>query len=82
MPNLPFDELRGFRAVKRGNGDLLYSLIIDRPTNRDISHSITFSFSMRLDKNLPLTVLERARDISRLFVLPKATVPGQGRDSE
>lgn len=76
MEALPFDEFRGFRAIKTLEGEVLYNIIVDRATNREISHSLTFSYPARLDGRLPLSVLERAAEISRLFVLPKGTVEG------
>ena len=72
MPGLPFDEFRGFRAVKKRNGDVLYHVIVDRPTNEEVSHAVSFSYPAKLDMNLPVTLLQRAVDISKLFVMPRA----------
>lgn len=73
MEVLPFDEFRGFRAVKLRNGDVLYSIIVDRAANSDIAQSLTFSYPARLDGHLPLAVLRRAVEISRLFVTSRRT---------
>jgi hypothetical protein len=72
MPGLPFDEFRGFRAVKKRNGDVLYHVIVDCPANKEISHSISFSYPAKLDMNLPINLLNRAVEVSRLFVMPKS----------
>jgi hypothetical protein len=82
MERLPFDEFRGFRAVKLRNGDVLYSIVVDRPTSEEIAHSLRFSYPARLDGHLPATLLERAVEISRLFVSSKAPSERPKRESQ
>lgn len=68
---LPFDEFRGFRAVKLQGDELLYTIIVDRPTNSAIAHFLSFSNVARLDSETPGALLEQATRISRRLVLPK-----------
>ncbi|MDP2949269.1 MAG: hypothetical protein Q8P22_07000 [Chloroflexota bacterium] len=68
---LPFDEFRGFRAVKIEEGKTAYSIIIDRPENKAISHAVQFSHSSRIEASLADTILAQAVRISSLFIRPE-----------
>jgi hypothetical protein len=65
---LPFDELRGVRAVKIEDGRTSYSIIIDRPENKDLSHVVLFSHSATINDQLADVMLEQGGHISSLFV--------------
>lgn len=65
---VPFDEIRGYRLTRVSNGDIVYSIIVDRPTNEDIMHSITFSFLSRPASTLPSEIFKYAVSISSDFV--------------
>ena len=66
--DLPFDEFRGFRAVKIQEGKTAYSIIIDRPDNKAISHAVQFSNSGRIEASLADTILAQGVRISSLFI--------------
>ena len=67
---LPFDELRGVRAVKVEDGKTAYSIIIDRPENKTLSHVVLFSHSAPVTDRLGEDILAQAVHISSLFVRP------------
>ena len=67
---LPFDEYRGVRAVKVEDGRTAYSIIIDRPENKDLSHVVLFSHSATIDDQLGDVILGQGAQISSLFVFP------------
>ena len=69
--DLPFDEFRGFRAVKIEAGKTAYSVIIDRPENKGISHVVRFSHSGRTGAKLAETILREGTRISLLFIRPE-----------
>jgi hypothetical protein len=68
--DLPFDEFRGFRAVKVENGRTAYSVIVDRPENKTLSHVVVFSHSASMTDRLGDDILAQAAHISSLFVRP------------
>ena len=63
-----FDEIRGYRLVRTSDEDIAYSVIVDRPTNEDISHIVTFSFLSRLTPALPKVIFEHAVSISSTLI--------------
>jgi hypothetical protein len=72
VPAMPFDEIRGFRAVKFANATKTrYSIIVDRPENRDYYQSINFSFTASLTSPLIDTLLRDGVSISLQFVRPR-----------
>jgi hypothetical protein len=66
--DLPFDEFRGFRAVKVENGRAAYSIIVDRPESKDVSHVVLFSHSAAVSDQLGDLILGQGARISSLFV--------------
>jgi len=73
LPSLPFDEIRGFRAVKFANGrKTRYSIIVDRPENRDFHHSVNFSFTARFDSSIIDVLLKEGVSVSRQFIRPRS----------
>ena len=69
LPSMPFDEIRGFRAVKFAGGKKTrYSIIVDRPENKDFHQSITFTLTARLTPSLIDSVLAEGISISQQFV--------------
>ena len=66
--DLPFDEFRGFRAVKTENGRTAYSIIVDRPENKALAHVVQFSHSAAIDDRLADVILTQGAYISSLFV--------------
>lgn len=66
--DLPFDEFRGFRALKIEEGKTAYSIIIDRPENKAISHVVQSSHSSRIHTHLADTILAQGARISSLFI--------------
>lgn len=67
---LPFDEFRGFRAAKVEDGRTVYSIIIDRPENKGLSHVVLFSHSAAISDRLGDVILGQGAHISSLFVRP------------
>lgn len=65
---VPFDEIRGYRLTRVTDGDIVYSVLIDRPTNEDMLHSVTFSFLSRLTSALPGEIFKYAVSISSDFI--------------
>lgn len=65
---LPFDEIRGFRFARVRDHKIVYSTIVDRPTNEDIAHQISFTYSGRFTPQVPGEILARAIEISLRFV--------------
>jgi len=65
---LPFDEIRGFRLARVRDDKTVYSAIVDLPTNEEIAHLISFTYSGRFTPQLPAGVLTRATEISLRFV--------------
>jgi hypothetical protein len=66
--DLPFDELRGLRAVKIEDRKTAYSVIIDRPENKSLSHVVQFSHSAAINDHIGDDILARGAYISSLFV--------------
>jgi hypothetical protein len=67
-PALPFDELRGVRAVKLEGDNLTYSVILDRPDNEKYLHSLMFEYDATIGPTLVEEVLAEAARISLLFI--------------
>jgi|GEM_PF-3699098 len=65
---LPFDEIRGFRLTRVRDDKIVYSAIVDRPTNEEIAHLISFTYSGRFTPQVPGEILTRATEISLRFV--------------
>lgn len=65
---LPFDEIRGFRLARVRADKVVYSAILDRPTNEDTTHMISFTYSGRFTPQVPAEILTRATEISLRFV--------------
>lgn len=68
---VPFDEIRGYRLVRLSNGDIAYSVIVDRPASEDISHTVTFALLSRLTPALPEEILKQAASISSVLIKEK-----------
>lgn len=65
---LPFDEIRGLRLTRVRDDKMVYTAIVDRPTNEEIAHLISFTYSGRLTPQVPGEILTRATEISLRFV--------------
>jgi len=65
---LPFDEIRGLRLVRLRDGKVVYSAILDRPTDEDVSQMISFTYQGRFTPQVPGEILTRATEISLRFV--------------
>lgn len=63
--NSYFDEIRGIRFVKLTDNKKLFSLILDRSENKDYNMSISFTYAGTIHENLPLTILQKAVEISQ-----------------
>ncbi len=60
-----FDEVRGVRLVKLADGKNLYTLTIDRPSNKSIFHTVYFSYAGNVSEDLPQLILDEAVSISK-----------------
>jgi hypothetical protein len=69
--DLPFDEFRGFRAVKTEDGKTAYSIIIDSAETKAILHLVQFSYSGRVHSKLADVILKEGARISSLFIRPE-----------
>lgn len=67
---LPFDELRGVRAVKLRDGEVAYSLILDQAKNGNHTHLASFAYESTVNISLPERILEEGVKISLLFIKP------------
>jgi hypothetical protein len=65
---LPFDELRGVRAVKLEGDKLVYSVILDRPDNKKCLHSVIFKYDASVEPSLAQGILSEAAKISLSFM--------------
>lgn len=63
-----FDEIRGVRFTKTQDNKIVYSVIMDRPENKDISTNIIFQYTGTFSKNLPENITKYATDISRKVI--------------
>lgn len=71
IPSMPFDEIRGFRAVKLADDrKTKYSIVVDRPESKDYHHAVTFSFVASFDHEVVASLLKEGISISRQFVRP------------
>ncbi len=72
IPLMPFDEIRGFRAVKLADDrKTKYSIVVDRPESKDYHHAVTFSFVASFDHEVVTSLLKEGISISRQFVRPR-----------
>ena len=69
-----FDEIRGVRVTKLENENVSYTAIIDRPDNKDISHSIRFNYKTRLTGDFLNLALDYSKNISGRFVRGKKRI--------
>ncbi len=60
-----FDEVRGMRLVKLADGKNLFTLIVDRPDNKNIYHVVVFSYVGNISDTLPKTIFDEAISISK-----------------
>jgi hypothetical protein len=66
-----FDEIRGVRVTKLEKDEQLYTVIIDRPDNKAISHSVRFNYKTKLKSDVLNLVFEYGKNISERFVYGK-----------
>lgn len=63
---LPVDEIRGIRGVKRrGEEDTEYSFILDRPRNGPLFLSVDFQLRGRLSAHTLVEVLDHAKNVAK-----------------
>lgn len=65
---LPFTEIRGVRVFMRDGDDVLYSVIVDHPTDQGFVHTVAFDYVSGFSEHLPGNILARAVEISTKFV--------------
>lgn len=61
----PFNEIRGLRLSKTQDGNLMYSVIIDRPGNEDFYCGTTFQYTGKFSLELPENVIQYATQIAQ-----------------
>ncbi len=66
-----FDEIRGVRFTKTQDDKIAYSVIMDRPGNKDIFANLFFQYSGILNKDLPENIIKYSSEISRRVVSEK-----------
>lgn len=69
--NDTFDEIRGVRFTKTQDDKVIYSIVVDRPTNKNIFTNLFFQYVGRLDKELSKNIIKYSTEISRRFVNEK-----------
>ena len=69
VPSMPFDEIRGFRAVKfTDDGRVKYSVVLDRPQSKDYTQLVSFSLASTLTTSLVDLLLSEATEISSRLI--------------
>lgn len=66
-----FDEIRGVRFTKTQDDKIAYSVIMDRPGNKDIFANLFFQYVGTLNKDLPENIIKYSTEISRRVVSEK-----------
>jgi hypothetical protein len=66
-------EIRGMRLTSVSeNGSILHTIVLDRPGNQRIQHSISFELRREWNRGTPSAVLRYASDISTVYFRLKA----------
>jgi len=68
-PVMPFDEIRGLRLVKLEGRKVQYSVILDLTPDGTLYQNVGFSHSDEFSKTLATSILNKAVDISRKFIV-------------
>jgi len=68
-PVIPFDEIRGLRFVKLEGSKIQYSVILDLPPDGTLYQNVGFSHSDEFSKTLADSILNKAADISKKFII-------------
>jgi hypothetical protein len=71
LPSSLFDEVRGFRFIKMKNKELNFDVIIERPFNKKIYHSINYEYEGKFSQELPRVIFDLAINISKNFIKEK-----------
>ena len=66
-----FDEIRGVRLSKTRDGNVIYTVINDRPDNKDTFNTVSFKYTSLCSRDLPEKVLKHADQISRRLISEK-----------
>jgi len=65
------DEIRGFRGTKSKNKELVFDIIIERPENKKIYHTIYFDYNGKFSPKLPENILKIAIETSKNYITKK-----------
>lgn len=68
-PVMPFDEIRGLRLVKLEGSKVQYSVILDLTSDGTLYQNVGFSHSDEFSKTLADSILNKAADISKRFII-------------
>jgi len=68
-PVMPFDEIRGLRLVKLEGSKVQYSVILDLTSDGTLYQNVGFSHSDEFSKTLADSILNKAADISKKFII-------------
>lgn len=68
-PVMPFDEIRGLRFVKLEGSKIQYSVILDLTPDGTLYQNVGFSHSDEFSKTLADSILNKAVDISKKFII-------------
>lgn len=63
-----FDEIRGIRFTKTQDSKIAYSVIMDRPGNKDIFINLLFKYTGVLNNDLTKNIIKYSTEISRSVV--------------
>jgi hypothetical protein len=66
MEGLPLDEIRGFRGTKKlKNKELVFDIIIERPDNKKIYHTIYFNYKAKFSPKFSKNAFDLANEASK-----------------
>ena len=68
-PVIPFDEIRGLRLVKLEGSKVQYSVILDLTPDGTLYQNIGFSHPAEFSRTLADSILNKAVDISKKFII-------------
>jgi len=68
LPDMPFDRIQGMHFVKSDGSETKYDVFLEAPTQGVIIANIIFKYSSKIDSNLANNILNRAVDISDMFI--------------
>ncbi len=65
------DEIRGLRGTKLKNKESVFDIIIERPDNKKIYHSIYFDHKGKFSLKLPKNILDIAIEESKKYIVKR-----------